>query len=228
MNIEAIAHFRSPFGSKFGIPRQSGVVKNIRGSIILTPQWRKAEALEGITDFDYLWLIWGFSENVSAPKHATVRPPRLGGNVRKGVFATRSSFRPNNLALSSVRIEAVEWKGPEAPIIHVSGADLMDGTPIYDIKPYITFTDSHADAKSGFADTVAWQQLEVSIPQEYGSLMSQDDLQTLHDILAQDPRPSYQSDAERIYGMEYAGRNVQFRVKGHLLEVLPPSDMFKK
>ena len=219
MQIQPIAFFRAPFKSKFGIPRQSGIVEGVRGSIVLTREWSRMEAVEGLLDFDYLWLIWGFSENVGARKHATVRPPRLGGNRRKGVFATRSSFRPNNLALSSVRVTGVE-ESPDGVLIHVTGADLMDGTPIYDIKPYITFTDSHPEARSGFVDEVGWKPLEVVVPEPWSEPFSPEELAVLRQVLAQDPRPSYQEDATRVYGMPYGCHDVRFRVEGDILTVV--------
>ena len=161
MNIEPIAHFRSPLTSKFGIPRQAGIVRELRGQIVLEPDYRNPDALRGLEAFDYLWMIWGFSENVEAEKHATVRPPLLGGNERRGVWATRSPFRPNNLGLSSVRIERIE-----DGVIHVLGADLMDGTPIYDIKPYLEYVDSHTGVRSGFVDERKWERLEVVMADE--------------------------------------------------------------
>lgn len=190
------------------------------GEIRFCEAYRNADAVRGMEDFDYLWLIWGFSENVSARKHLTVRPPRLGGNRHMGVFATRSSFRPNNLALSSVRLLEVNTMVEGGPIIKVAGADLMDGTPIYDIKPYITFTDSHADARSGFVDTDKWQTLWVDIPQEVAEKLTEEDVKLLREILEQDPRPQYHNSEDRIYGMEFRRRNVKFRVENHVLRVL--------
>ena len=215
MNIEPIAHFRSPLTSKFGIPRQAGIVRELRGQIVFEPAYRNTEALRGLEAFDYLWMIWGFSENVEAEKHATVRPPLLGGNERRGVWATRSPFRPNNLGLSSVRIERIE-----DGVIHVLGADLMDGTPIYDIKPYLEYVDSHTGVRSGFVDERQWQELEVVMPEELQRLFSSDELQALLATLRQDPRPQYHDDAERVYGMPFAGRDVRFRVSGNVLKVV--------
>lgn len=220
MDIQPIAFFRSPLTGKFGIPRQSGIANSLVGEIHFCDIYRNADAVRGMEDFDYLWLIWGFSENVSARKHLTVRPPRLGGNRHMGVFATRSSFRPNNLALSSVKLLEIAADAEGGPIIKVAGADLMDGTPIYDIKPYITFTDSHADARSGFVDTDKWQTLRVDIPQEVAEKLTEEDVKLLREILEQDPRPQYHNSEDRIYGMEFRRRNVKFRVENHVLRVL--------
>lgn len=219
MEITPIAYFRSPFTSKFGIPRQSGLVENLRGHIVFCDEYRNVEALRGLSDFDYLWLIWGFSANVDAPKHPTVRPPRLGGNRRMGVFATRSPFRPNNLGLSSVKIEAVDTDSTDGPVIVVSGADLMDGTPIYDIKPYIEEVDSHSGVRSGFTDTDAWQKLTVEVPDEVARLFKTDELQALVKTLELDPRPHYHDDDNRIYGMPFARYDVRFSVSGGVLRV---------
>ena len=215
MNIEPIAYFHSPLTSKFGIPRQAGIVRELRGQIVFESAYRNAEALRGLEAFDYLWIIWGFSENVEAEKHATVRPPLLGGNERRGVWATRSPFRPNNLGLSSVRMERIE-----DGVIHVLGADLMDGTPIYDIKPYSEYVDSHTGGRSGFVDERQWQELEVVMPEELQRLFSSDELQALLATLRQDPRPQYHDDPQRTYGMPFAGRDVRFRVDGQRLEVV--------
>lgn len=219
MEITPIAYFRSPFTSKFGIPRQSGLVENLRGHIVFCDEYRNVEALRGLSDFDYVWLIWGFSANVDAPKHPTVRPPRLGGNRRMGVFATRSPFRPNNLGLSSVKIEAVDTDSADGPVIVVSGADLMDGTPIYDIKPYIEEVDSHSGVRSGFTDTDEWQKLTVEVPDEVARLFKTDELQALVKTLELDPRPHYHDDDNRIYGMPFARYDVRFSVSGGVLRV---------
>ena len=219
MEIHPIAHFRSPMTSKFGIPRQSGLVSELTGSIVFEPDYRRMEAIRGLEDFDYLWLIWEFSANAPS-ENLTVRPPRLGGNKRMGVFATRSPFRPNNLGLSCVFIDRIEEDQKLGPIIYVKGADLMDGTPIYDIKPYITYADSHPEARSGFVDESDWQELEVWFPYTLAERFSKKELATLKKILALDPRPHYQEDEERIYGMPYAGYDVRFKVTGHLLVVV--------
>ena len=239
MDIHPVAFFHSPLTSKFGIPRQSGVADKLPGTIILEPPYRSAEAVRGLEAFSHLWLIWGFSANppvgagpvpartslkgVSYPR-LTVRPPRLGGNERVGVFASRSPFRPNGLGLSSVYINNVEMTANYGPVIHVLGADLMDGTPIYDIKPYVAYTDSHPDARSGFVDTHEWQPIQVDIPSSFARLFSPSELEALRQVLAQDPRPQYHDDPARIYGMPFAGHDVRFRVSDGFLtvvEVLP-------
>lgn len=225
MNIEPIAHFCSPFTSKFGIPRQAGIVPELRGQIVFEPKYRNADALRGLEQFDYLWIIWGFSsrkeegvgrkENSAMTFHPTVRPPLLGGNERRGVWATRSPFRPNGLGLSSVRIDRIE-----NGVIHVLGADLMDGTPIYDIKPYLEYVDSHTSVRSGFVDERQWQRLEVVMPEELRELFAPDELKALLATLEQDPRPQYHDDPQRIYGMPFGGRDVRFRVEGQRLLVV--------
>lgn len=216
MNIEPIAFFRSPLTSKFGVPRQSGIVSELRGKIEFVAKYRQVEALRGLENYDYLWLIWGFSENVSAQKHPTVRPPLLGGNQRVGVWASRSPFRPNNLGLSSVRIGAIDV---EHMTIEVLGADLMDGTPVYDIKPYLAYVDSHAGARGGFTDNHQWQQLEVVVPEELCRQLPAADLEVLRQTLALDPRPHYQEDATRQYGMPFMGYDVRFHVVDRTLFV---------
>lgn len=216
MEIEPVAFFHSPFSSKFGIPRQSGIVKELKGTVIFTEKYAEREALRGIESYDYLWLIWGFSENEEAEKHATVRPPLLGGNERMGLWATRSPFRPNNLGLSSVRILAVN---PEVPCIEVAGADLMDRTPIYDIKPYLSYADSHPDAQGGFTDIHQWKRLEVKIPESLRSQYSIDDWRVIEKVLSLDPRPHYHEDSCREYGMPYAGKDIIFIVSDGVLTV---------
>ncbi len=214
MNIEPVAFFRSPLTSKFGIPRQSGLVEGLPGRIVFTPDFRREEAVRGLDGFDYLWLIWEFSANPASADevHLTVRPPRLGGNERVGVFASRSPFRPNRLGLSCVRIDRVELTAHEGPVIHVWGADLMDGTPIYDVKPYVAYADAHPDARSGFVDEHEWQPLQVEIPADVAALFTADELQALREVLAQDPRPRFHTDPQRLYGMPFAGRDVKFCV----------------
>lgn len=214
--MKQVATFHSPFGSKFGIPRQAGVVEEVRGSIVFEKEYRTNDAIRGMEDYDYLWLIWGFSANKHAARGVTVRPPRLGGNCQMGVFATRSPFRPNPIGLSSVRIDHIDYDSPNAPVIHVLGADLMDGTPIYDIKPYIPYTDAHPEAQGGFTDTMQWQPLEVSIPTELEPHVSTE----LRKILAQDPRPHYHKDPMRIYGMTYNGKDIRFKVDGNTLTIV--------
>ena len=221
MNIEPVAFFRSPLTSKFGIPRQSGVAPTLPGRIVFTPDYRHAEAVRGLQDFDYLWLIWEFSANGrSADSRLTVRPPRLGGNERVGVFASRSPFRPNALGLSCVRIDRIALTGCEAPVIHVLGADLMDGTPIYDVKPYVAYADAHPDARSGFVDQRSWQPLQVDIPDAVARQFTADELVALRDLLTQDPRPRYHDDPNRVYGMPYAGRDIKFRVSSGVVTVV--------
>lgn len=219
MNIEPIAYFHSPFHSKFGIPKQSGLVEELEGSIVFCPEYRNADALRGLDEFDYLWLIWGFSANKHAATSLVVRPPLLGGNEKMGVFATRSPFRPNALGLSSVRISRIEADTTRGPVITVVGADLMDGTPIYDIKPYIPYADSHPEAKGGFTDTHAICRLTVVIPDCYHHLFSQSQLQALYKVLELDPRPHYHKSGQKEYGMPYMDYDVHFTVNDGVLTV---------
>ncbi len=220
MQIEPIAYFRSPFATKFGVPKQSGLVENLMGTIEFVPQYRNADALRGMEEFDYLWLIWEFSANRHAATSPVVRPPLLGGNRKVGVFASRSPFRPNRLGLSSVRISEIELDTTRGPLIHVLGADLMDGTPIYDIKPYVVYADSHPDARSGFVDKNAIRWLEVVVPDAVASRYSSNELAALRKVLSLDPRPHYQDNPEKVYGMMYAGKDVKFRVEGDVLTVV--------
>lgn len=219
MNIEPIAYFHSPFHSKFGIPKQSGLVEELEGSIVFCPEYRNADALRGLDEFDYLWLIWGFSANKHAATSLVVRPPLLGGNEKMGVFATRSPFRPNALGLSSVRISRIETDTTCGPVITVVGADLMDGTPIYDIKPYIPYADSHPEAKGGFTDTHAICRLSVIIPDYFHHLFSQSQLQALYKVLELDPRPHYHKSGQKEYGMPYMDYDVHFTVNDGVLTV---------
>ena len=219
MQIEPIAYFHSPFATKFGVPKQSGLVENLEGTIEFVPQYRNADALRGIEAFDYLWLVWEFSANSHAAVSPMVRPPLLGGNTRMGVFATRSPFRPNRIGLSSVRLSHVELNASNGPLIHVLGADLMDGTPIYDIKPYIPYADCHPDAAEGFTGQTRRHLLEVSCPEELWAAVPQADRDALRGVLANDPRPSYQHDPARVYGMEFGGLEVHFKVDGETLTV---------
>lgn len=216
MTIEPIGYFHSPLTSKFGVPRQSGIVGNLPGFIRIVDEWGSAEAFRGLDDFDYLWLIWGFSENESAPKHQTVRPPRLGGNERLGVFATRSPFRPNNLGLSSVRLDRVDMSDST---IYVLGGDLMDGSPIFDIKPYISLSDSHPEARCGFVDTHEWQRLEVVMPSSVEHRLGEN-ASIVRALIAEDPRPQYHEDPARVYGMPFGSLDIKFRVENGVAYVL--------
>ena len=220
MEVNPIGFFHSPLKSKFGIPRQSGLVSELTGYVTFEPEYRQEEAVRGLEDFDFLWLIWGFSANRGEAHGLTVRPPRLGGNKRMGVFATRSPFRPNKLGLSCVQLDHVEMHPKQGPVIYVRGADLMDGTPIYDVKPYVAYADAHPEARSGFVDQKDWEPLEVLVPEACERLFSEKELAALKATLAQDPRPQYQDDPERIYGMPYLDKDVRFRVKGHVLEIV--------
>lgn len=218
-NIKVIARLHSDFETKFGVPRQSGLVDELRATVVFEPEYRNADAVRGLEEFSHIWLVWQFSRAVREDWSPTVRPPRLGGNQRIGVFATRSPFRPNALGLSSVRLEKVEYTRELGPVLHVAGADLMDGTPIYDIKPYIAYADSHSDARGGFVDAVERRQLTVECSDEILSSVPEEKRAALIGVLAQDPRPSYQEDAERVYGMAFAGLDVKFKVDGSLLTV---------
>lgn len=265
MFIEPVARFRSPFKTKFGIPRQAGLVPELKGRIVFEPRFRSADAVRGLEGFEYIWLIWGFSGNkpraaaetrhlvteatssVAQPTHsvaerpfqATVRPPRLGGNERIGVFASRSPFRPNELGLSSVRIGSIEYDAkdsdgkPIGPVINVLGADLMDGTPIYDIKPYVTYADCHPEAVSGFVDDKEWKPLKVVFAESVTSDVpvtepaevtipgwTKSDIAALKEVLAQDPRPRYQNDPDKVYGMIFNDMDVRFKVDGDVLTVV--------
>jgi len=215
MEIRPIAFFKSQISGKFGVPRQSGVAAGLKGEVQLEPPYDSPDALRGLEGFDYIWLIWEFSLN-GASANLTVRPPRLGGNERVGVFASRSPFRPNPLGLSCVRVESVE---PDKGIIHVLGADLADGTPIYDIKPYIAYADSHPGARSGFVDSNDWQPLEVVVPEALAGKLSAEELPVLKQVLSCDPRPQYIDDPDREYGLYFSGRNVRFKVSGNTAEI---------
>ena len=218
MKIEPIAYIATPFSSKCGIPRQSGLTET-PGRIVFAKKYRSREAVRGLEAYSHLWLIWEFTEAKSEGWSPTVRPPRLGGNRRMGVFATRSPFRPNSLGLSCVKIERVALDEPDAPVIYVRGADLLDGTPIYDIKPYLPFTDSVPDAAGGFADGVKNERLSVEIPEALQAALG-DDLPVLTELLAQDPRPHYQDDPEREYRFEYGAWHIGFRVENGTAVVL--------
>lgn len=219
VSIKKIAQMRSDFSTKFGVPRQSGLVNELQSTIVFEKEFQNPDALRGIEGFSHLWLIWGFSENHRESWSPTVRPPRLGGNVRMGVFATRSPFRPNGLGLSCVKLERVELSTPEGPLLYVSGADLMNGTPIYDIKPYVPYADCHPEAAEGFAPAPE-RRLTVKISPEMEKKISADRVKALRGVLACDPRPHYQEDPDRVYGMSFAGMEVKFTVAGELLTVV--------
>lgn len=217
--MEPIAHMRSDFPTKFGIPRQSGLVESLRSTIIFEPKYRIADALRGLEDFSHLWIIWQFSEAVRTEWTPTVRPPRLGGNTRMGVFATRSPFRPNSLGLSCVKLIGLEKTEENGTVIHVAGADLMDGTPIFDIKPYIPYSDAHPDALGGFTATAGDFILNVDFPKALLKQLPEDKQQAAIEILSHDPRPSYQRSAERVYGLSFAGFDIRFTVDKNNLTV---------
>ncbi|MBQ2767483.1 MAG: tRNA (N6-threonylcarbamoyladenosine(37)-N6)-methyltransferase TrmO [Clostridia bacterium] len=217
MNI--IAHIHTDFPTKFGIPRQSGLVPDLQGRIVFVPEYRNPDALRGLEGYSHLWLIWHFSAAKRARWTPTVRPPRLGGNTKMGVFATRSPYRPNAIGLSSVKLEKIEKTPDLGTVLHVSGADLIDGTPIFDIKPYLAFTDSHPDARGGFAEEKRSYALEVDFPEPLLALIDERDRAPLCALLAEDPRPSYQDDPTRVYGMPYRRYDVQFTVADGKLTV---------
>ena len=220
VTIQVIARMRSDFPTKFGIPRQSGLVEELRSTIVFEPEFRNADALRGIEGYSHLWLIWQFSEAVRTEWSPTVRPPRLGGNTRMGVFATRSPFRPNSLGLSSVKLLGVEQTENEGTVIHVAGADLMDGTPIFDIKPYIPYGDCHPDATGGFTDTAGEFLLKVDFPEELLQKLPAQKRSAAIGVLSHDPRPSYQRNPDRIYGLTFAGYDIRFKVTNDCLTVI--------
>ena len=219
ISINVIARMHSDFATKFGIPRQSGLVEELRSTIVFEPEYRNNDSLRGIQDFTHLWIIWQFSEAVRQGWSPTVRPPRLGGNTRMGVFATRSPFRPNNLGLSCVRLLGVEHTEKYGTVLHVGGADLMDGTPIFDIKPYIPYGDCKMDATGGFTDRAEDFLLKVDFPEELLKKLPEQKREALIGVLSHDPRPSYQKDPKRVYGLTFAGFNIRFTVQGDLLTV---------
>lgn len=220
VNIQAIARMHSDFSTKFGIPRQAGLVEELRSTIVFEPEFRNDDALRGIDEFSHLWIIWQFSEAVRQGWSPTVRPPRLGGNTRMGVFATRSPFRPNNLGLSCVRLLGVERTAEFGTVLHVGGADLMDGTPIFDVKPYISYSDSRPEAAGGFTARAGDFLLEVDFPPALLEILPESKRAAAVGVLSHDPRPSYQRDADRVYGLAFAGFNIRFRVKDNVLTVL--------
>ena len=220
VSIQVIARMHSDFATKFGIPRQSGLVEELRSTIVFEPEFRNSDALRGIEDFSHLWIIWQFSEAVRQGWSPTVRPPRLGGNTRMGVFATRSPFRPNNLGLSSVKLLGVEHTEKYGTVLHVGGADLMDGTPIFDIKPYIPYGDCHPEATGGFTDRAGEFLLKVEFPPELLNLLPEEKREAAMGVLSHDPRPSYQRKPDRIYGLTFAGFDIRFKVNEDILTVL--------
>ncbi len=221
--MKIIAHIYTDMNEKFGLPRQSGLVKGLTGRIVFEPEYRNRDAFAGLEGYSHIWIIWQFSESIREGFTPTVRPPRLGGNTHMGVFATRSPFRPNPIGLSSVRLESVEYDTAEGPQLIVSGVDMMSGTPIYDIKPYLSYTDSHPEAVCGFADKVYNHSLEVVFPKDLLDRIPEEKQSALIELLEQDIRPGYkrtQMDEERIYGVSYAGFNVCFKVKEDVLMVV--------
>lgn len=222
--IHPIARMRSDFATKFGIPRQSGLVPELRSTIVFEPEYRNSDSLRGLEGFSHLWLIWQFSEAVRQDWSPTVRPPRLGGNTRIGVFASRSPFRPNSLGLSCVRLLGTE-NTPDGTVIHVAGADLMDGTPILDIKPYIPYSDAHPDALGGFTDTAADFLLQVDFPEDLLRQLPPDKQEAACALLSHDPRPSYQKTSDRIYGLSFAGHNIRFTVTESTLKVISVTEL---
>ncbi|MDY4611677.1 MAG: tRNA (N6-threonylcarbamoyladenosine(37)-N6)-methyltransferase TrmO [Sphaerochaetaceae bacterium] len=220
ISMKIIARMHSDFPTKFGIPRQSGLAEDLRSIVVFEPEFRNPDAVRGLEEFSHIWLIWQFSESLRETWSPTVRPPRLGGSVRKGVFATRSPFRPNGIGLSSVKLDSIEMLPELGPVLHVSGADLMDGTPIFDVKPYLPFVDGHPDATGGFADRFKDYSLQVVFPEELLALVPSDHRQALVKVLSLDPRPSYQNDPSRVYGMSFAGLDIRFVVHGEILSVV--------
>lgn len=219
MEMKPIAHIRNDYTAKFGIPRQSGLVEQVQSTIVFEPEYRNADAFRGIEGWSHLWLIWIFSEAVRDTWSPTVLPPRLGGKTRMGVFATRSPFRPNPIGLSSVKLTGFDLHSKDGPVLYVAGADLMDGTPILDVKPYLPYTDSHPDAIGGFAEPVREYHLEVVFPEEWMSQVPERLREPVLGLLAQDPRPSYQNDPDRVYGVAFGGYDFRFRVRDGVLTV---------
>ena len=220
LQLKTIARIQSDFPTKFGIPRQSNLVKELRATIVFEEAFRNPDVIRGLEAFSHCWLIWGFSENIGKEWSPTVRPPRLGGNERRGVFATRSPFRPNPLGLSSLPIEAIELHPALGPLIHVKGADLMDGTPIYDIKPYLPYADAHPAAVGGFASQAPDGRLHVAVPETLRGALTEEAWSLVEELLALDPRPAYHGDPNRVYGMEFQGMEIQFTVADPVLTVV--------
>ena len=217
--MKIIAHIHTDFPDKFGIPRQSGLVKELTGQVVFVPEYRNPEAVRGLQEFSYIWLLWKFSESKKDHWSATVKPPRLGGKIRVGVFASRSPFRPNDIGLSSVRLQGIEMNERLGPVLHVSGIDLMDGTPIYDIKPYIPVSDCHPEASEGYTKETRRHRLQVEFPEKLLRIYPEEKRQAVLGILAEDPRPAYVLDEERVYGVSFAGYDVKFRVVGDVVRV---------
>ena len=226
--VKVIARIHTDFPEKFGIPRQSGLIEELKSTIVFEPEFRDANALRGIEEYSHLWLIWEFSEAKRTKWSPTVRPPRLGGNVRKGVFATRSPFRPNSIGLSCVKLEKVALDEPDSPVLYVEGADLMNGTPIFDIKPYIPYADCHPEATGSFTEYSKDHHLNVEFPQELLERIPEESREALIAVLADDPRPAYQNDPERSYGMPFGEKDIHFRVDGDILRVYNVTEFVKK
>ena len=227
MEIQPIGYIKNAFPTKFGLPRQGGICQSITATLIFEPEYRVAEALRGLEEYSHVWIIWGFSENTQKSFSPTVRPPRLGGNTRVGVFATRSSFRPNSLALSCLRLDSIEKTEKNGHVLHLSGADMMDGTPVYDIKPYLPHIDSIPNAKGGFSTQIEDYTKDVIIPNELLEKLPPHLIPCLKDALAQDPRPSYIDDSERIYGFAFDKFEVKFKVQDKTLTVISIEDIKK-
>ena len=217
--MKIIGHIHTDFPAKFGIPRQSGLVEELKATITFEPEYRITEAFRGLEEFSHIWILWKFSKSEKANWSATVKPPRLGGKKRMGVFATRSPYRPNDIGLSSVKLEKIEFDEKKGPVLYVAGADLMDGTPIYDIKPYIAYADAHPEAAEGFAAAVKDKELIVDFPKELLDYYPEEKQKAIVGVLKQDPRPAYDTDETRVYGVEFAGFDVRFTVEGNHLKV---------
>ena len=218
--MRVIARIHNDFPTKFGIPHQSNRLDVLKATIVFEKEYRVRDAVRGLEEYSYIWLLWQFSEAVRDEWSPTVRPPRLGGNTRMGVFATRSPFRPNNIGLSSVKLEKIEQDPVLGPVLHISGADLMDGTPIYDIKPYLPYADSHPEAAGGFTDQIEDYRLEVEFPELLMEQIPKEQREALLEVLANDPRPRYQNDPDRLYGIAYGQKDIQFRVRDKKLQVV--------
>lgn len=224
-SLQIIAQIHNDFPEKFGVPHQSGWLKKQKAQIIFEPEYRRPEAFRGIEEYDYIWLIWQFSETVRESWSPTVRPPRLGGNTRMGVFSTRSPFRPNSLGLSSVRLEKIELHPELGPVLHISGADLMNGTPIYDIKPYLPYADSHPEVRGGFTDKIEDYRLKVEFPETLIEKVPAEQREALVEVLANDPRPRYQNKPDKIYGLAYGSHDIHFTVKDKTLKVCDVTEL---